>query len=1162
MSPRRTRLLALGALALAATAVAAGDRPSDRTAIRFDRDIAPILSNNCYACHGPDAAQRKAKLRLDVREEALADRDGEAAIVPGDPEASLVVQRISASEPDDVMPPPKTGKKLSVREIELLRAWIAEGAKYTRHWSFEAPRKADVPPVHDAKWPRNAIDAFVLARLESERLAPTPEAEREKLLRRVSLTLTGLPPSLAELDAFLADSAPDAYERAVERTLASPRYGEHMARMWLDAARYGDTHGLHLDNERSQWPWREWVIAKFNANQGFDQFTVEQLAGDMLPDASAEQKLATGFNRCNPSTGEGGLIADEYLAKYAMDRVDTTSTVWMGLTMACAKCHDHKFDALSQADYYRMLSIFDDVVGEASDENALAPAPSMRVPTAEDDATLARLTSEVGVLQSELNAPMQEVDAAQQVWEAERAAELERQWLRPTVVAARSQGGATLRVLDDGSVLAEGENPKVDEYEVELEVGERTLQALMLEVLPHESCPGNGLGRAYNANFVLTDVAARAGERDVKWASAEADHAQDTFGIAFTIDDRPDTGWAALPREKEPHVALFVPLAPIEVRAGERLVVRLAFKSVHEQHAFARFRISLATDPSARAIELGAWSTAGPFPANNANKAYDDDLGPEKDIDAPQVAWIAHPEFVDGVAQAFKGDNSAVYLRRKLVSPSARRVELALGSDDALKVWLDGVLVHANPAARALKLGEDRVALDLTAGEHELLFKVVNYSGDFAFVFEKASDEIAGAPLAIVRVLATNPRTEADDALLRTHYRTRHSPGWKDLAARHTAKATERTQAESAIAQTLTMSQREMPRPTRILSRGQYDQPGDEVASGLPASLPPLADGLAADRLGLARWLTSGAHPLTARVLVNRLWQQHFGVGLVATAEDFGVQGERPSHPELLDWLAVELVESGWDVKHLQRLIVTSATFRQSSRATPELLERDPANRLLARGPRWRLEAEVIRDQALAQSGLLVEKLGGKSVKPYQPGNLWKVVGFPGSNTENFVQGEGDALWRRSLYTFWKRTAPPANLQTFDAPSREVCTVRRERTNTPLQALVLLNDVQFIEAARALAQRMLREPRGELGARVSHGFRLATARWPSDGERRELEALYVDQLAHFRGEIDAAFDLLDVGDSESDPRLDVCEHAAMTIVASVLLNLDEVLNLE
>jgi hypothetical protein len=785
--------------------------PSTRAqSIDFNRDIRPILSDSCFHCHGPDSAKRKAKLRLDTEDGART------VLAPGDAAGSELVHRITASEETERMPPASSGRKLNPSQIALLKRWIDEGAKWEKHWSLLVPRRPDPPPIQNATWPRNPIDHFILTRIEKEGLTPSPEAEKSTLLRRVTLDLTGLPPTLEELDVFLGDSSPYAYEKAVDRLLASPRYGERMVLDWLDASRYADTNGFQGDRTRMNWPWRDWVIDALNRNMPFDQFTIEQLAGDLLPNATVSQKVATGFNRNHMLNGEGGRIPEEARVDYVVDRVDTTATVWLGLTLGCARCHDHKYDPFSQKDYYKLFAYFNNVTENGAVEgNGLSP-PWIRLPSPGQDEAIRVLTRQ-------------------------RASETE---------------------------------------------------------------------------------------------------------------DR-------------------------------------------------------------------------------------------------------------------------------------KRIEASLPSSAAFQ----------------------RMVIDTTLNR-------------YAF----------GVP----------------DHLLA-------SEAWLRAAQRAAETDRRSAAAEKDVPLVMVMEEQKERRDTHVLLRGVYDKYGEKVEPGVPENIHALPEGIPSNRLALARWLVNPANPLTARVAVNRYWQSFFGTGLVKTAEDFGTQGEWPSHPELLDWLATEFSQNDWDVKHIHRLIVTSATYRQSSRLSPEHRERDPENRLLARGPRYRLPSTIIRDQALAVSGLLVERLGGPPVRPYQPPGIWEEMTF---GFIKYDQDKGPNLYRRSLYTFWRRTVGPTTL--FDSGARQVCTVRQARTNTPLQALTLLNDVTFVEAARVLAERVTGK-KTNVHERLDLLFRLATARPPKETEQHVLERRLRDLRKHYESTPEAARELVIMGDRPPHADVDAVELAAYTGVAMLVLNLDEVL---
>jgi hypothetical protein len=1028
--PRSVRRLVALALLVAPWKPAAAGGPD---ALDYNRAVRPILSNNCFKCHGPDEAERKAGLRLDLRESALvSEYGGKKVVVPGKPAESALLDRIEAPADGKPMPPPSSGKKLTPAEKEVLRRWIAEGAEYREHWAFTPPRRPPLPEVRDASWARNPVDRFILARLEAEGLAPSPEASPTALIRRLSLDLTGLPPTPAEIDAFLADSGPDAYGRAVERLLASPRSGERLALEWLDAARFADTNGYHIDNGRDMTHWRDWVIDSFNRNIPFDRFTIEQIAGDLLPEATREQRIASGFNRNHMINFEGGAIPEEYHAAYIVDRVNTTATVWLGLTAACTQCHDHKYDPMTQREFYGLYAFFHNIPENGLDGNTGNAAPLIKVPGREEEAMLERLQGEVKALKEKLSAPWPEVDAAQAEWET-AASELEDvSWTALDVLSMRSEGGASFARLDDGSVLVSGANADADAYFIEARSDLASITGIRVEALPDDGLAEKGPGRSSNGNIVLTEARLAASPekdtappRPVKLRSASADFSQKDFPAAAAIDGKPETGWAILPETGKPHALVLETAEPLGAGPGVLLRVTLEFRSPFARHQIGRFRLAATS--------------------------------------------AAHP-------------------RGKASLPEDVRKALAV-----------------DPARRG----------------------------------------------------------DAERARLRKHFRAEVSPAGREVAGRLARLEKERNELDARIPTAMVMQEMEWPRDTFVLVRGQYDKKGEKVVPGVPAFLHPLPDGAPPNRLGLARWLVDPRNPLTARVIVNRWWQMLFGTGMVKTAEDFGSQGELPSHPELLDWLAVEFVESGWDVKRLIRLLVGSAAYRQSAAVDARLLERDPENRLLARGPRFRLQAEIIRDQALAVSGLLDDRIGGPSVSPYQPPGLWEELAYreDGRNwtAQAYVQSHGRDLYRRGMYTFWKRTSPPPTLVTFDAPDRETCTVRRPRTNTPLQALILLNDPTYVEAARKLAERMMREGGSAPGDRIRYAFRLCTSRLPDDSELDVLLGAFEGQRAVFGKDPSKALQLLAVGESPRDESLDPAELAALSVVASMILNLDETL---
>lgn len=1027
-----TRLLQLALLC-----VALGVRWSPATAaepVNFSRDIRPILSNTCYKCHGPDEKERQAGLRLDTPEGLLARSSAEAPIVaPGDSAASELYRRIVSDDPEEKMPPPSSGKRLAPEQIELIRRWIDEGAEWKPHWAFVPVVRPEPPAVQHEHLVRNPIDCFVLARIQAEGLEPSPPADRVTLIRRLTLDLTGLPPTPEEVDAFLADASPDAFDRLVSRLLASARYGEHMARYWLDAARYGDTHGLHLDNERSLWPYRDWVIAAFNRNMPFDRFTIAQLAGDLLPDATRDELVASGFNRCNVSTSEGGSIDEEVRVRYAVDRVETTSTVFLGLTLGCAVCHDHKYDPFTQRDFYQLMAFFNSVAEAAMDGNALLPPPILAVPTPEQEQQQAERTSQLAQVREQIAASLAQV-----------------QYSDPTPDA--------------------------------------TLEP-----------------------------------REVVWID------DDLPPAAQPTADGGEWQWAA---------------APAPVYSGQRASTRTA--TGLSQHFFTG-----ATPP----LLVGEADTLFCY-------VYLDPHNP------PQQIML---QFNDGSWEhrAAWGDDlipwgTAGTPSRKLLGPLPQpgqwvrlevpAADVGLNPGAQINGWAftqHGGTVYwdrAGIVTRAHQAGQEFESL--------AVWEAVERSAGGASLPE---------PVRAALHVAAADRSPEQIQTLRDYFLQHVYPPTRAQFQPLLAQAAELEQKlkdlDAAIPKTMVMQDLPQPRPTYILIRGAYDKPGEPVQPATPAALPPMPADAPPNRLGLARWLVDPNHPLTARVTVNRLWQQLFGTGLVKTPEDFGSQGQWPSHPELLDWLASEFIASGWNVQHMLRLMVGSYTYQQSSRVTPELWERDPANTLLARGPRFRLDAEVVRDAALYASGLLVERMGGRGVKPYQPEGVWEAVGFVGSNTSIFQRDTGPALYRRSLYTFWKRTAPPPGLAAFDAPSRETCTVRRARTNTPLQSLVLMNDEQYVEASRHLAQRMI-SAGPQAADRLRLGFRWVTARQPAAAELEVLLRVLAAQQAEFAQDPGAAERLLSVGESPRPQQADAVELAAYTMVANLLLNLDETITKE
>ena len=1029
--------------------------------VSFNRDIRPILAENCFACHGPDESRRKTRFHFDTREGAFAKP---GVIVPGSAATSLVTQRITAPDPDKRMPPRDSGYTLTTRQIDLLRRWIDEGAKWDSHWSFVRPVRPELPAVDDTEWVRNPIDRFILARLEREGLKPSRPADKATLLRRLTYDLTGLPPTPGEVDAFLKDRAPDAYEKRVEALLRSPRHGERMAMPWLDTARYGDTHGYHIDSHRDMWPWRDWVIGAFNKNLPFDQFITEQLAGDLLPNPTREQQVATGFNRNHMINFEGGAIAEEYQVEYVIDRVEATSTTFLGLTMGCARCHSHKFDPLSHKEFYQFFAFFNSVPEVGLDGRTGNAKPILKLTTPEQQARLDEI--EAAIKRTELALADTVVEPLQSEWEQTLAGSV-----RPIAVDALAAHYELDGNLSD--ISGRYRHGRTVTGDPTFETG-RAGRAASFDGDTQISFSGVGDFDRGDAFTVATWLRGRGGNHPMSLFH-KLDDPERRRGYESRLDDPVLSGiqkWS---------VRLTITMASsrtsaIEVRTRERL-------------------------------QLGDW--------HHVTVTYDGS-GKAAGITVFKNGTRLDTEIVrDTLAGTIK------------VDAPLRIGDKTLG--DAFRGQIDDLRVY------------NRV---LTPAEIE---------------------QLSNHYPAHAIVSGVSGKRSKDEALRAREYFLTHAAP-ENLRALHRELTTLRKEKEAIekhVPTAMVMAEMEKPRETFVLARGDYRNQTDKVRPGVPAVLPPLPKDAPLNRLTLAKWLVDPNHPLTARVAVNRFWQMYFGHGITKTQEDFGVRGDPPVHPELLDWLATEFIRSGWDVRAMQRLIVTSATYRQSSKVTPELFEKDPENRLLARGPRLRLPAEMIRDTALAASGLLNAAIGGPSVFPYQPAGLWEEMAFgSGFSAQTYRQSRGKDLYRRGLYTFWKRTVPPASFATFDAPDREKCTARRTLTNTPLQALALLNDPTYVEAARALAQRTLIEGGDDVNDRLAYAFRLATARKPTRKERGVLRSLLAERLASFQQNRHSALELLRVGESARDKRLDPSELAAWTTVASVILNLDETITKE
>ena len=1036
----------------------------DQAPVDFQSQVRPILSNTCFECHGPDPKARLADLRLDLEEGVFSERSAGSPVTPGDPDSSLVYQRITHPDAALRMPPKYAHKELTEDQIQVVRRWIEEGAPWEEHWSFAPLNQPPLPSVETPEWVRNPIDRFVLARLENEGLTPAREADLRTLARRTSLDLTGLPPLPHEVEAFVADDSPDAYAKWIEGRMRSPAYGEHRGRYWLDAARYGDTHGLHIDNYREMWAYRDWVIRAFNRNLPFDQFTVDQLAGDLLPDPTPDQLVATGFHRCNITTNEGGVIKEEVEVMYAKDRVDTTGTVWLGLTVGCATCHDHKFDPITQKDFYSLAAFFRNTTQKPLDGNAFDPPPVMIVPARSERLRWNRLKQA-------------EPAAREKRDEIERAAEEEfRRWLD-------SYGHHDLNL---------------DEFDASqtfsLELGEA----------PHLRAGSE------KRELVLSGPA--------------------------RIDRSDPIPALDLPEESFVEIKDFP-----SIEADRPFTVSMTFRF---RKGGSRMILARQVDPE---DDNRGWSLEiiGDRPSLNLQVKDGRNMG-IRGVEEHKL----EPEQWHNVTVTYDG------LRQRT----------------GMSLYLDGAVVPTQSFGRAIRILEGSIRtgtpLVLGAGDRPSAGKSDFLNGSIRQfrILDRAVGESEARLLARWDSLAAVGKLESKELgpggreALKAYFLVRRHDAFGQAARELKSLQDERRKILRGSSLTHVMRENTDSDPmAHILRRGMYDQRGEEVRPATPGVLPAMDPDLPRNRLGLARWLVSDDNPLTSRVMVNRFWQEVFGTGLVRTSEDFGSQGEAPTHPELLDWLAVEFRDSGWDVQHLFRLMLDSATYRQSARATGEKIRKDPGNRLFSRGPRFRMDGEMVRDYALAASGLLERRIGGPSVKTYQPEGLWEAVAMEGSNTRFYEQDSGSDIYRRSLYTFWKRAAPPPQLVVFNAPTREECTVRRERTNTPLQALLTLNGVQFFEAARHLAQRAMQAAPGadqRLDFMASH----LLARSLREPEQEVARKAYRDYLGYYGAHPDQAGKALSVGDSKADESLPQAEFAAWTMVANQLMNLDEVLN--
>ncbi len=991
--------------------------------IRFNRDIRPILSENCFFCHGQDPKHREAKLRLDVRAEALLEHDSGFAIVPTHPEKSEIIKRLLTHNPDDQMPPPASNRKVTPAQIELIKRWISQGAPYEKHWAFIPPEKAPSPALTDRTWARQPFDRFVLAKLDAEKLKPSAEAKPGVWLRRASLDLTGLPPTPADIALFERDAlrhGEAAYASAAERLLASPRFGERLAQDWLDVARYADTHGFNNDSGRTMWRWRDYVIESFNANLPFDRFVTEQLAGDLLPKPTLDQRIATAFNRNHVINSEGGIIEEEYRVEYVADRVRTASTALLGLTTECARCHDHKFDPITQKDYYRFFAFFNNVLEYGEDGRIANAVPLLVTPTREQQAKLKEMDAAIAALDARLDR-----------------------------LVADTHGQAALRQ--------------------QIAADDTKLQArLMKPLLPDPKKPDPKLIPGARVTAKDSDIDAKRGTTLSLWFKAGAGNTSD---VPLLV---------ALDRSGSPAATSYGNGRELRLCDGE-----LEWTTSQKHPAYATIVRTVGAK-----ITPGEWH---------------------------QVAvLIQGKENAASISLFLDGEELPTHIRHDGLSGAPGKRDWFLGNDGKSPPFI-GDIGEFRTYASILKPEQVREAFSLQASG-----KSPNHSAELAA------------------------------------YRRRTASTQKLQVERDTRWA-ERLAFARNLPTTMVMEELPVPRQAFVLNRGQYDAHGDKVAAGVPEDLiAPWPADAPKNRLGLARWFLQPRHPLTARVVVNRFWAQLFGIGLVKSVEDFGTQGEWPSHPEVLDTLARDFVDGGWNVKGFFKSIILSSTYRQTSDASPELYARDPENRLLARGPRVRLPAEIIRDQALSIAGLLTRKIGGPSVRPYQPAGIYEgiVVGADYPSTK-WIEDKGEDLYRRSLYTFWKRTVPHPAMLTFDSPDREFCSARRSRTNTPLQTLVLWNETGYLEASRKLGERMLKEGGADDASRTAYAFQLATGRAPTVNETRVLVRSLAKLRADFTARPDDAAKVIKVGASVPDSTLSAVELAAAAAVANMILTLDE-----
>ncbi len=1127
-----------------------GTEPS----IDFGRQVRPILSRNCFACHGPDEAHREGGLRLDLRDAAVAKpAGGQAAIVPGQPESSELVRRITSTDPDVQMPPPKSGHELTAAEIDILRRWIASGSAYAQHWSFVKPNRPAIfePGANDP------IDAFIRRELINHQLSPSPEADRATLLRRASLDLRGLPPSPEELDEFLSVAAPDAYERLLDRLLADPAFGERWARMWLDLARYADSAGYGSDPLRlNMWRYRDWVIDAFNRNLPYDQFTVQQLAGDLLPNASAEQRMATAFHRNTMTNSEGGTDDEEFRTYAVWDRVDTTFQVWMGVTMGCAKCHSHKYDPITQQEYYRVFAIWN----QTADRDLPDESPVMQAPDETYQRKSAEIDAQIAAVKRQFETDTPEFLADLAAWEKEMTGAGGWTVITPSTFAATQ--GTELTLQEDQSLLAGGQKPDKETYVVQFPLPETGLAALRVEAIPDASLPGGGSGRADNGSFVLSQISA-------------------TIKPAGDAPPAPQGRFVRIEREGS---GKFLHLAEVEVFSDGKNVAR-AGKASQSSTGY--------NGDAARGID---GNTNGDFYSGNSVTHTAEQENPWWEVDLQQpsaieriVVWNRTDNetgrrMADLKVSILNADRQPVW-QFELPEPPQPSKDLATSNEQSVKfraAYADesqaefpvGVLLETTrkpntgwsvgpksnePHQAAFVLAEpltpngpQLVTIRLT---HESVKTPPVGRFRISTTDNAAAAQRVGIPRDVLQIVdsSSDSRTADQTQQLKAYYR-KLTPVLKSL--RDQIAALEKSRPAIPTLPVLQELPADQHRKTNILLRGNFLSKGTEVEAGLPTAFHAAKPQAAVNRWELAEWLASPENPLTARVAANRFWAQLFGVGLVSTEEDFGAQGELPSHPDLLDWLAVEFQDGQWDMKRFLRCLVSSATYRQRAKVSPEALAQDPQNRWLSRGPRFRLEAELVRDQALAVSGLLSRKMGGPSVYPYQPSGMWQAA-FNGQRS--WTESPGEDKFRRGLYTFWRRTVPYPSMAAFDAPSREICAVRRIRTNTPLQAFVTMNDPVYVEISQAFARRIHADGGSTPEARAAYALKLVLCRIPDAGQVAEVVKLYESELDHYRSHPQEAAELAVKPLGDLPAGLDAAEAAAWTVVANMLLNLDGVL---